>query len=136
MQQLGNDLGQNPGARYQVGVVVNPSGKKIRLLLCDDHRMLRDLLRSSLAAEFEIVGEADPARRASRLAIKIRPQVILMDVRMAGIGGLSAARQLAKEIPAAKVLILSQYRDEEYVLEAFDAGAGRLSGQDRRNHRT
>jgi len=85
--------------------------------------MLRDLLRSSLAAEFEIVGEAETGEASVALAIKTKPDVILMDVRMAGIGGLSAARQLAKEIPAAKVLILSQYRDEEYVLEAFDAGA-------------
>jgi DNA-binding NarL/FixJ family response regulator len=102
---------------------VNASGEKIKLLLCDDHRMFRDLLRSSLAAEFEIVGEAETAEASVALAIRTKPQVILMDVRMSGIGGLSAARQLAKEAPTAKVLILSQYRDEEYVLEAFDAGA-------------
>ena len=85
--------------------------------------MLRDLLRSALEQEFEIVGEADTGEETVALALRTKPHVILLDVRMSGLGGLSAARQLAKEIPKAKVLMLSQYRDEEYVLEAFDAGA-------------
>ena len=102
---------------------MNASGEKIKLLICDDHRMLRDLLKSSLAVEFEIVGEAETGEATVALAIRTKPHVILLDVRMPGIGGLSAARQLSKEAPTAKVLILSQYRDEEYVLEAFDAGA-------------
>jgi len=99
---------------------VNATGEKIRILLCDDHRMLRDLLRSQLAAEFEIVGEAETGEATVALAIRTKPHVIVLDIRMPGIGGLSAATQLSKEVPTAKVLILSQYNDEEYVREAFD----------------
>jgi DNA-binding NarL/FixJ family response regulator len=99
---------------------VNATGEKIKILLCDDHRMLRDLLRSQLAAEFEIVGEAETGEATVALAIRTKPHVIVLDIRMPGIGGLSAATQLSKEVPTAKVLILSQYNDEEYVREAFN----------------
>jgi DNA-binding NarL/FixJ family response regulator len=99
---------------------VNASGEKIKLLLCDDHRMFRDLVRSSLADEFEIVGEAETGEETLELAIRTKPNVILLDVLMPGIGGLSAARELSKAAHGAKVLIVSQYRDREYVREAFN----------------
>jgi DNA-binding NarL/FixJ family response regulator len=86
--------------------------------------MFRDLLRSALAAECEIVGEAEDAESALALALKTKPHVILLDVVMPGIGGLNAAHELVRKIPGSKVLILSQYRDEEYVIEALgEAGA-------------
>jgi DNA-binding NarL/FixJ family response regulator len=86
--------------------------------------MFRDLLRTVLAAECEIVGEAEDAESALALAIKTKPHVILLDVVMPGIGGLSAAHELVRKVPGSKVLILSQYRDEEYVIEALgEAGA-------------
>lgn len=100
------------------------SSDRIRVLIADDHRMFRDLLRTALAAECEIVGEAEDAESAVALAIKTKPHVILLDVVMPGIGGLSAAHELVRKVPGSKVLILSQYRDEEYVIEALgEAGA-------------
>ncbi len=100
------------------------SSDRIRVLIADDHRMFRDLLRSALAAECEIVGEAEDAESALALALKTKPHVILLDVIMPGIGGLNAAHELVRKIPGSKVLILSQYRDEEYVIEALgEAGA-------------
>jgi DNA-binding NarL/FixJ family response regulator len=100
------------------------SSERIRILIADDHRMFRDLLRTALAAECEIVGEAEDAESALALAIKTKPHVILLDVVMPGIGGLNAAQELVRKVPGAKVLIISQYRDEEYVIEALgEAGA-------------
>jgi DNA-binding NarL/FixJ family response regulator len=82
--------------------------------------MMRDLLRSALIEEFEIVGETDTGEATVALAIRTKPHVILLDIVMPGIGGLAAAHQLAREVSASKILILSQYKDEEYVAEAFE----------------
>jgi DNA-binding NarL/FixJ family response regulator len=98
--------------------------EKIRVLLADDHRLLRDTLKLLLKDECEIVGEADNGETAVVLAAQLKPHLVILDLGMAGIGGLAAAHQISRRAPAAKVLILSQYDDEEYVLEAFnEAGA-------------
>jgi two-component system response regulator NreC len=95
------------------------SGDRIRVLIADDHRMFRDMLRSVLAADCEIVGEAEDGETLLAIALRTKPQVILLDVMMPGIGGLAAAHELARKVPGIKILVLSQYRDEEYVLEAL-----------------
>ncbi|MGA7873391.1 MAG: response regulator transcription factor, partial [Candidatus Binatus sp.] len=100
------------------------SRERIRVLLADDHRILREALRSVLAAECEVIAEASDGEQAAAIAAQLKPQVVVMDIGMPGIGGISAARRIAKEAPACKVLMLSQYEDEECVLEALgDAGA-------------
>jgi DNA-binding NarL/FixJ family response regulator len=97
---------------------------RIRVLLADDHRILREALRSLLATECEVVAEAADGEQAVAIAARLKPQVVVMDIGMPGIGGLAAARRIAKEAPSSKVLMLSQYEDEEYVLEALgEAGA-------------
>jgi two-component system, NarL family, response regulator NreC len=97
---------------------------RIRVLLADDHRIVREALRMVLVSECEIVAEAADGEQAAALAAQLKPQVVVMDIGMPGIGGLAAARRIAKETPASKVVMLSQYDDEEYVLEALaDAGA-------------
>ena len=97
---------------------------RIRVLLADDHRILREALRMVLATECEVIAEASDGEQAVATAARLKPQVVVMDIGMPGIGGLAAARRIAKEAPACKVLMLSQYDDEEYVLEALgDAGA-------------
>jgi DNA-binding NarL/FixJ family response regulator len=97
---------------------------RIRVMLADDHRILREALRSVLATECEVVAEASDGEQAVTMAARIKPQVVVMDIGMPGIGGLAAARRIARETPACKVLMLSQYDDEEYVLEALaEAGA-------------
>lgn len=96
----------------------------IRVVIADDHRLLREALRVVLERECEVVGEAASGEEAVALAARARPSVILLDLEMPGTGGLNAAHRLAKEVPASKVVILSQYDDEEYVIEAMvDAGA-------------
>jgi DNA-binding NarL/FixJ family response regulator len=106
--------------------MVEGSSDRIRVLIADDHRMFRDLLRSTLAADCDIVGEAADGETTLAVALRTKPQVILLDVLMPGIGGLSAAHELARKVPSAKVLMLSQYRDEEYVIEAL--GEARVAG--------
>jgi two-component system, NarL family, response regulator NreC len=98
----------------------------IRILIADDHRLFREALRGLLERdrECEVVGEAASGEQAVAIAARIRPHVVLLDVGMPGMGGLNAAHRLAKEAPTCKVVVLSQYDDEEYVIEALvDAGA-------------
>jgi DNA-binding NarL/FixJ family response regulator len=97
---------------------------RIRVLLADDHRIFREALRMLLANECEVIAEASDGEQAVALALRLKPQVVVMDIGMRGIGGLSAARRIAKEAPSSKVLMLSEYLEEEYVLEALgEAGA-------------
>lgn len=95
-------------------------GERIKVLLADDHRLLRDALRAVLEQECDIVGEAESGEAAIDLVARTRPHVVLMDIGMRGMGGLAAAHRIADLAPDAKVLILSQYDDEEYVIEALD----------------
>jgi DNA-binding NarL/FixJ family response regulator len=92
---------------------------RIRVLLADDHRILREALRMVLATACEVVAEASDGEQAVAIAAQLKPDVVVMDVGMPGIGGLSAAHRIARETPACKVLVLSQFEDEEYVLEAL-----------------
>jgi DNA-binding NarL/FixJ family response regulator len=97
---------------------------RIRVLLADDHRIFREALRMVLAAECDVVGEASTGEQAVAMAAELKPHVVVMDVGMEGIGGLAAAHRIRKDVPACKVLVLSQYDDEEYVIEALtEAGA-------------
>jgi DNA-binding NarL/FixJ family response regulator len=98
--------------------------ERIRVLIADDHRLFREALRTVLERECDVVGEAASGEEAVALATRIRPDIVLLDVGMPGVGGLNAAHRLAKEAPASKVVILSQHDDEEYVIEAMvEAGA-------------
>ena len=97
---------------------------RIRVLLADDHRIVREALKMVLAAECDVVGEASDGEQAVALAAQLKPQVVVLDLGMPGIGGIAAAHRIRKEAPACRVLVLSQYDDEEYVLEALtEAGA-------------
>jgi DNA-binding NarL/FixJ family response regulator len=93
--------------------------ERIRVLLADDHRLLREALRMVLERECEVVAEAASGEEAIALAVRTKPHVVLLDIEMPGIGGLAAAHRIAKEARNSKVLILSQYDDEEYVVEAL-----------------
>ena len=85
--------------------------KKIQILLVDDHNMVRQGLRVLLEAEqdIEIVGEAETGRQAVQMVKNLRPDVIVMDVAMPNLNGLEATRQIMKEAPGSKVLVLSSY---------------------------
>src|SRR5689334_17036201 len=99
--------------------------EKITVLLADDHTVVRQGLRVLLEAEpdITIVGEAETGRQALRLALKLQPNVVVMDVAMPLLNGLEAMRQIIKEVPTTRVLILSSYGDDEYVHQVTEAGA-------------
>ena len=98
---------------------------KIRVLLADDHTVVRQGLRVLLEAEpdISVVGEAETGRQAVQLARKLTPDVIVMDIAMPNLNGLEATRQITREVPAARLLVLSSYNDDEYVHQVTEAGA-------------
>jgi DNA-binding NarL/FixJ family response regulator len=97
----------------------------IRVLLVDDQRLMRDGLRALLEVQdgLEVVGEAEDGRAAVTLAVDLRPDVVVMDLRMPGMGGVDATRELAARLPTARVLVLTTFDDDEYVFAALEAGA-------------
>jgi DNA-binding NarL/FixJ family response regulator len=97
----------------------------IKLLIADDHPVVRDGLSSMFARdpEFTVVGEASDGAEAVRLAEALRPDVILMDLRMAGMDGVTAIGELARRGVAARVLVLTTYDTDSHVLPAIEAGA-------------
>ncbi len=99
--------------------------KKISVLLVDDHAVVRQGLRALLEAEGDlaVVGEAENGRQAVALTKKALPDVVLMDLAMPGLNGLEATRQIVRNVPSAKVLVLTSYGDEGYVTQVLEAGA-------------
>ena len=97
----------------------------ITVVLADDHHIVRHSLRVMLESktDFRIVGEAEDGLQALELLERLRPDVIVLDVMMPKLGGLEVARQASKRSPATRVVILSMYADEAYVIEALRAGA-------------
>jgi len=97
----------------------------IRVLLVDDHAILRSGLRRVLDSEpdIEVVGEAENAERAVFEAMANTPDVVVMDVVMPGMSGIDGTPALLQAVPGAKVLVLSMQDDPRYVRQAFEAGA-------------
>lgn len=97
----------------------------IRVLLADDHALVRAGIRSLLSgmAHVQVVGEAASGEEALALAEREQPDVVLMDIAMKGITGLEAAARMKERFPAVRVVILSMHSGEEYVLQALRAGA-------------
>ncbi len=98
--------------------------KRITVVLADDHTIVREGFRKLLELEgdMEVLGEAPDGRQAVALVAKLKPDVVLMDVAMPLLNGLEATRQVIKANPAAKVIILSAYKDDAYVQNAIEAG--------------
>jgi len=96
-----------------------------RLLLVDDHELARAGLRALLADEraVTVVGEASNGREAVELAAHLRPDLVLMDIRMPDMDGLTATRVLKERCPTAAVLMVTTYSSPEYLFEAVKAGA-------------
>lgn len=99
--------------------------KRITVLLAEDHRIVREGFRSLLEHErdIEVVAEAANGREAVRLARKLRPAVVVMDIAMPLLNGLEAARQIRKDLPDTKLLFLSAHSDDAYVEEVALLGA-------------
>jgi DNA-binding NarL/FixJ family response regulator len=99
--------------------------RPITLLIADDHPVVRDGLSGMFARDpgFEVLGEAGDGAEAVRLAQALSPDVILMDLRMPGTDGLTAIGELARRGVTARVLVLTTYDTDSYVLPAIEAGA-------------
>jgi DNA-binding NarL/FixJ family response regulator len=97
----------------------------ISLLIVDDHPVVRDGLRGMFGADprFEVVGEAGDGAEAVSAAERLRPDVILMDLRMPGTDGVAAIRELAKHGVLSRVLVLTTYDTDSHMLQAIEAGA-------------
>ncbi len=97
----------------------------IRVLIADDHQLVRQGIHQVLSEtdDFEIVGEAGDGHEALRLAVALNPDVTVLDVSMPGMSGIEVAAELRKRNPAARILMLSVYDHQQYVVEAVRVGA-------------
>src|SRR3989304_2464109 len=99
--------------------------KKIKILLVDDHAVLRSGLKLLLNAQpdMEVLDEATDGLEAINKAVKLSPDIVLMDISMPGIGGLEATKQIKAKCPKIKILVLTMHDDESYLKEFLRHGA-------------
>ncbi len=99
--------------------------ERITVLLVDDHALVRLGLQTLIddQADMHVVGQAGTAQEALQLVERLQPQVVLMDIRLPGIGGLEATREISRRFPGSKVVMLTSYADEDLVVSAIRAGA-------------
>ena len=99
--------------------------KKIRVLIVDDHTLVRDGIRSllTLVADIEVVGEAANGKDAFDKVLRLLPNVALVDIVMPVMSGIEATKLISRECPETKVLILTQYDEEENMIVARQSGA-------------
>ncbi len=99
--------------------------KKVTVLIADDQTLFREGIKDLLENEksIQVIGESADGPETIRLAKKLKPDVILMDIKLPQMDGVSATRIIRKEVPSTNVLILSSFEDEAHVMEAIQAGA-------------
>jgi DNA-binding NarL/FixJ family response regulator len=102
--------------------------QKIRVLVVDDHTIVRDGICALLAlvGDIEVVGEAVNGSEALKMVAELHPDVVLMDIAMPIMGGLEATRRITREFPKTKVLVITQHDDKEYVFPVIESGASGL----------
>lgn len=104
--------------------VENDIMKKIRILIVDDHNLIINGIKSLLSPiqNFEIIGEANDGQQAIDLSLKIKPDVIIMDISMPVLSGIDATKIILEKLPETKVIALTQHEDSEYVIQILNAG--------------
>lgn len=97
----------------------------MKILLCDDQAVIRDGLEMLLTLEkdFQVVGSAQDGQEALELVAKRQPDLVLMDLKMPGMNGIEATREIRKKFPDIKILVLTTYDEDEWVFDAVRAGA-------------
>lgn len=97
----------------------------IRIIIVDDHKIVRNGLLSLIEKELdiEVIAEADDGRTAVRIALELAPEVVVMDIAMPDLNGIEATRQIIAALPGTKVIALSMHADKRYVMEMLKAGA-------------
>lgn len=99
--------------------------EKIRVLITDDHTLVREGFANmlSLETDIEVVGQASDAKESIKKVGELKPDIVLMDIKMTGMNGLEATRVIRREYPDTDVIILSMYDEEDYVRRAVEYGA-------------
>lgn len=99
--------------------------EQIKVLLADDHRMMREGLKSLLEQSdtVQVIGEAQDGLLAVEMAINLHPDVVVMDIAMPGLNGIEATQLITSQNLSIKVIILTMYETEEYIIEILKAGA-------------
>jgi DNA-binding NarL/FixJ family response regulator len=125
MAQPTLSLHQAEQVRGTLESLKGPAKERIRVLLVDDHVLLRQALQLllELHEEIEVAGQADNGREAVDAVGQTRVDVVLMDMRMPGLNGVEATRQIRKRSPTTRILIVTGIAEDEQVLEALRAGA-------------
>jgi DNA-binding NarL/FixJ family response regulator len=96
-----------------------------RILLADDHQVVRKGVRKTLEeySEWQVCGEAADGREAVKLALELKPDIVVLDLTMPELNGIEATRKIKKSLPQTEVLIFTMHKSEEMILSAFEAGA-------------
>jgi two-component system, NarL family, response regulator NreC len=99
--------------------------KKIRVLICDDHALFREGIRAILSSDssLDVVGQAEDGKKAVEEALRLQPDVILMDVSMPAMIGYEAIREILKVEPKTRILVLTMYEEEEIIRRCLKSGA-------------
>ena len=97
--------------------------RRSRILIADDHKLMAELCKEFLEPEFDVIGTAGNGQELLRMAVKLGPDVVLLDIGMPILNGLDAGKQLKALLPAVKLVYLTMITDPEVALEAFDRGA-------------
>jgi DNA-binding NarL/FixJ family response regulator len=97
--------------------------RKARILTADDHPLVRDGCRAVLESQYEIVGTVSDGRKLIEAALRLTPDLIMLDISMPSLNGLEAARQIKAALPNVKLLFFTMHSEQSYVQAAFEAGA-------------
>lgn len=97
----------------------------IRVLLVDDHKIIRDGLRALMTRQnhLEVAGEADDGKKAVEMAIQLQPDVVILDLSLPRLNGIEAAEQIKQEAPGVKIIALSMHSDRRFIVGVLRAGA-------------
>jgi DNA-binding NarL/FixJ family response regulator len=99
--------------------------KKLKIILVDDHHLVRDGIKSLLSStsDLEIVGEASDGIELFEILSSVKPDIIIMDISLPGKSGIDLTKEICKDYPDIKVLILSMYNNEDFIFNSIKAGA-------------
>ncbi|MCY1069270.1 response regulator transcription factor [Nannocystis sp. RBIL2] len=120
---FGAGVNEDAASHADVGADASPSRARPRVLMADDHTLVREGLMRLLAAELEIVGAVADGRALVSAAEQCQPDVVLVDVTMPLLNGFDAARQLQRACPRGRIIFVTVHAEPDYVQEAFRAGA-------------